>query len=93
MVCGTVRHLGAAAIKHADIADPLNDFARGLLGEVIERRIYLIRGQKVMLDSDLAELYEVETRRLNEQVRRNKERFPEDFCFQLTQVDLFFNAN
>jgi len=50
----------------------------------IESRIFLIRGQKVMLDSDLAELYGVETRRLNEQVNRNSERFPEDFMFQLT---------
>lgn len=52
--------------------------------EQIESRIFFIRGQKVMLDADLAELYEVETRRLNEQVRRNNERFPEDFMFQLT---------
>ena len=50
----------------------------------IERRILLLRGQKVMLDKDLAELYAVETKRLNEQVRRNAERFPEDFMFQLT---------
>jgi hypothetical protein len=52
--------------------------------EVIERRIYLIRGQKVMLDSDLAALYQVPTKRLNEQVRRNRSRFPEDFMFQLS---------
>ncbi len=52
--------------------------------EVIERRIYLIRGQKVMLDSDLAELYEVSTKVLNQAVRRNARRFPEDFMFQLT---------
>ncbi len=50
----------------------------------IERRILLLRGQKVMLDADLAELYGVETRRLNEQVRRNAARFPEDFMFQLS---------
>jgi hypothetical protein len=50
----------------------------------IESRIFLIRGQKVMLDADLAELYGVETKRLNEQVRRNSERFPEDFMFRLT---------
>jgi len=50
----------------------------------IESKILLIRGQKVMLDADLAELYGVETRRLNEQVNRNRERFPEDFMFQLT---------
>jgi len=52
---------------------------------LIERRIYLIRGQKVMIDFDLAELYGVTTSRLNEQVNRNKRRFPEDFMFRLTQ--------
>jgi len=52
--------------------------------EQIESHIFFIRGQKVMLDANLAELYEVDTRRLNEQVRRNIERFPEDFMFQLT---------
>ena len=51
--------------------------------ELIMNKIYLIRGQKVMLDKDLAELYSVETRRLNEQVKRNLERFPNDFMFQL----------
>jgi hypothetical protein len=53
--------------------------------EIVMNKIYLIRGQKVMLDNDLAELYEVETRRLNEQVKRNIDRFPEDFMFQLTK--------
>jgi hypothetical protein len=52
--------------------------------ERIERRILLIRGHKVMLDADLAELYEVETKTLNRAVSRNVERFPEDFMFQLT---------
>jgi hypothetical protein len=51
--------------------------------EVIERRILLIRGHKVMLDSHLAELYEVPTFRLNEAVKRNRRRFPDDFMFQL----------
>jgi len=55
--------------------------------EIIERKIYLIRGHKVMLDSDLAELYGIETKRLNEQVRRNLKRFPEDFMFQLTLAE------
>ena len=58
-----------------------------LMMEVIERRIYLIRGQKVMLDRDLAELYEVETKALNRAVHRNMERFPLDFAFQLTVVE------
>ncbi len=47
--------------------------------------IMIIRGKKVILDFDLAELYGVETRRLNEQVRRNIEKFPEDFMFQLSR--------
>jgi hypothetical protein len=53
----------------------------------IESRIFLIRGQKVMLDADLAVLYGVETRVLNQAVKRNLERFPEDFMFQLTAVE------
>ena len=55
--------------------------------ELIVRRIYLIRGQKVMLDSDLAELYQVTTGNLNLAVRRNSKRFPEDFMFQLTDEE------
>jgi len=54
----------------------------------IESRILLVRGQKVMRDADLAELYAVTTKRLNEQVRRNLERFPQDFCFQLTNQEV-----
>jgi hypothetical protein len=50
--------------------------------------IYVMRGQKVMLDSDLAELYEVETKMLKRAVRRNIERFPDDFMFELTKVEL-----
>jgi phage regulator Rha-like protein len=56
--------------------------------EVIMDKIYLIRGKKIMLDRDLAELYEVETKRLKEQVRRNIDRFPEDFMFELTKEEL-----
>ncbi len=52
--------------------------------QIITSKIYLIRNQKVMLDNDLAELYQVETKRLNEQVKRNTNRFPKDFMFQLT---------
>ena len=58
--------------------------------EIIERKIYLMRGHKVMLDNDLAELYGVETKRLNEQVRRNPKRFPDDFMFQLTEEETEF---
>ena len=53
--------------------------------EIISSKIYFIRQQKVMLDNDLAELYNVETKQLKRQVRRNIERFPEDFMFELTQ--------
>ena len=56
--------------------------------ERIASKIYLIRNVKVMLDRDLAELYGVETKRLKEQVRRNIERFPEDFMFELTKEEL-----
>ena len=52
--------------------------------EMIERRIFVIRGHKVMIDADLADLYGVTTKRLNEQVKRNRDRFPADFMFQLT---------
>src|SRR5260370_4825331 len=53
----------------------------------IERKIYLIRGEKVMLDSDLAVLYQVETFNLNKAVKRNRDRFPQDFMFQLTKEE------
>lgn len=56
--------------------------------EVIVSKIYLIRGEKVMLDRDLAELYGVETKYLKRQVRRNRLRFPDDFMFELTQAEL-----
>jgi hypothetical protein len=56
--------------------------------ERIERSILLIRGHKVMLDADLAVLYAVSTKRLNEQVRRNRSRFPGDFMFQLTREEV-----
>lgn len=62
--------------QHQDIPD-----------ERVISKIYLIRSERVMIDSDLAELYGVETRRLNEQVKRNIERFPEDFMFQLTDIE------
>jgi hypothetical protein len=56
--------------------------------EQIERSIFLIRGRKVMLDADLAELYGVTTKRLNEQVRRNIGRFPNDFMFQIDENEI-----
>ncbi|MDX9862634.1 MAG: ORF6N domain-containing protein [Rhodospirillales bacterium] len=56
--------------------------------ERIEQRIFLLRGQKVMLDRDLATLYEVETRSLNQAVKRNRDRFPADFMFELTRDEI-----
>jgi ORF6N domain len=56
--------------------------------QIIQNKIYEIRGCKVMLDSDLAELYEVETKVLNQSVKRNSTRFPEDFAFQLTDNEV-----
>lgn len=55
--------------------------------EAVISKIYFIRGQKVMLDSDLAELYQVETKRLKEQVKRNISRFPEKYMFELTEKE------
>jgi len=56
-----------------------------ILKEIIERRIYLIRGQKVMLDRDLARLYGIETKLLKRAVKRNRERFPRDFILELSK--------
>ena len=61
---------------------------QGVSVELIERKIFLIRGCKVMLDSDLAGMYEVPTKVLNQAVRRNLDRFPADFMFQLTDKEL-----
>lgn len=54
-----------------------------IIHQIVENKIYIIRNQKVMLDRDLAELYGIETKQLKRQVNRNKERFPEDFMFEL----------
>ena len=56
--------------------------------EIIKQKIYFIRGKQVMLDSDVAELYNYQTKRVNETVNRNRERFPERFCFQLTEEEI-----
>ena len=61
-----------------------------ILVERVEQRILLVRGHRVMLDSDLAELYGVETKALSRAVRRNRERFPEGFMFQLTRGEYRF---
>ncbi len=68
--------------------DKSSDETSLLTLDLVERKIYVVRGQKVMLDNDLALLYGVTTKRLNEQVKRNISRFPEDFMFQLTTDEL-----
>lgn len=67
--------------------DYLPEKIDGIPTKDIENRILIIRNQQVMIDRDLAELYGVETKRLNEQVKRNNERFPSDFCFQLNDSE------
>ena len=63
----------------------MNESLETLSPQALAGRIVVIRGQRVLLDTDLAQLYEVETRRLNEQIKRNMGRFPLDFMFQLTR--------
>ena len=58
-----------------------------IIQKSIEKRIFLVRGHKVMIDRDLAELYGVQTRLLNRQVKRNIGRFPEEFMFQLSEIE------
>jgi hypothetical protein len=73
----------------------MNESQPILPDDVIMSKIYLIRNQKVMLDKDLADLYDVKAIRLREQVKRNPERFPENFMFQLTEkeVDMMVSQN
>ncbi len=63
----------------------INNTESMLSEDLVIHKIYFIRGQKVMIDTDLAELYDVPTKRLNEQLTRNLDRFPEDFAFRLNQ--------
>jgi hypothetical protein len=65
----------------------MTDKIAGIPDEVILNKIYMIRDQKVMLDKDLSELYGVEVKRLNEQIKRNADRFPGDFMFQLSNEE------
>ncbi len=66
-------------VANCDLERPLNNTI-----DVVSQQIFIVRGQRVMLDRDLAALYGVTTKRLNEQLRRNRKRFPADFAFQLT---------
>jgi len=82
-------------LKHGFVVWPLRNLildamkvnTEMITQERIARSIFIVRNQKVLMDCDLAELYGVETKRLNEQVKRNAERFPEDFIFQLTEEE------
>ncbi len=67
----------------------MNKQQKPMLKEEIKNKIHTVRGLQVMLDRDLAKLYGVETKRLNEQVRRNMERFPTEFMFQLTRKEYY----
>jgi hypothetical protein len=81
-LCFLVLPFDVFPIKHKNVMEE-----RELSETNIVQRIFYLRGQKVMLDSDLAELYGVTTMRLNEQVKRNPKRFPTDFMFQLSEDD------
>jgi hypothetical protein len=76
-----------SSLQVLKMMNKMNKKSTGLIvpDEIIMNKIFLIRGQKVMLDRDLAELYDVETKRLNEQLKRNPKRFPSDFMFHLTE--------
>jgi len=65
----------------------MDNFKNDLTTETVVSRIYIVRNHRVMLDSDLAELYGVPTRVFNQAVKRNKDRFPADFMFQLTESE------
>jgi phage regulator Rha-like protein len=73
--------------KSKQTKNKISDIATGLTTELIHHKIHIIRGKKVILDKDLAILYEVPTKRLNEAVKRNLERFPGDFMFQLSEEE------
>lgn len=78
-------HTDLLPLEHIVVADPPAGYAGPLLSdEQLLGKLHFIRGQRIMLDRDLAELYGVEVKRLKEQVRRNMERFPEAFMFELT---------
>ncbi len=82
-ICG----LNQPIIKYS-MAKIAKKLASVLPDEVVMNKIYLVRGQKVMLDSDLAKLYGVQTRVFNQAVQRNIQRFPEDFMFEMTKEEL-----
>ena len=77
-------------MKNENSIAPINEDVNEGIYEVeqIKQKIFTIRGRQVILDSDISKEYEVDTKRLNEAVKRNKERFPEEFCFKLTEDEV-----
>jgi hypothetical protein len=82
---GTTRQI---SVRSRNSSRPMKTEDSLIPKERIEKIIFLIRGQKVLLDRDLAALYGVETRVLNQAVRRNRDRFPADFMFELTREEI-----
>ena len=85
--CPQPRYPVRSAGISRDLSNGVNLVATRFPTERIERSIFLLRGQKVMVDDDLAELYEIPVKVLNQAVKRNRSRFPEDFMFQLTSEE------
>ena len=77
-------------MKENNSIAPINEDLNEPIYEVeeIKQKIYLVRGKQVMLDSDVANQYHYETKNLNKAMKRNIERFPKDFCFQLTEEEI-----
>ena len=77
-------------MEKENIIAPINEDLNGVEYEIdeIKQKIYTIRGKQVILDSDISRLYEVETKKLNQAVKRNSERFPKEFCFQLNEIEM-----
>ena len=78
---------GGGKIVPSDEDSVIKTNALDMSQEQIQARIFSIRGEQVMLDRDMAMFYGVETKRINEWVKRNPARFPEDFCYQLTKMN------
>ena len=90
MPAGGANTLSSKIVAIASVCMPQSNDRNQLAAvpvEIIQQKIYLIRGYKVMVDSDLAQLYGVAAKRLNEQVKRNFTRFPQDFMFQLNKEE------
>lgn len=83
--CCYLNHLHLFLLREQNMTSVENSIV--IVDEVVMNKIYIVRGQKVMLDRDLAELYQIETKYLKRQVKRNSERFPDDFMIELTKEE------